>query len=819
MTLKSIYAVAFLTALLNFSNSQTVMAQESDPVALEALLQELTKAKIDTNKVKLLNDISWLYKTIDPDKGIAYAEQGFELATELGWKKGQAITMNHVGINSYYKGDYLGAIPHLLQAIDLSEQIQLTSTLGIGAIMLGLCYENTGQPELALQAYIKSVNALRKIDHPYFKTSLRNTSNLYLNLSKYPEALVVANELYDYSKAHNDEPWQGIAYTLKGNAYQGLSNFPVALQNYYEAIKLYEKHDIKSFMQLGDYDIGIIFQTQGNYDKALEYYNKSLAISEDMGTKETSASVLTNIGSVYDLRKEYKKARSYYLQALEIYEGQGNQKNIARTVYNIGGIYLVEKDYANALLWFERAVAASRNQIDNFQTSVILGLTGEVYYQMAIKNDSILLMQHFQGNKLAAMETALSYTDSAISMLTDQGELKNRAFYLHQKSNIQASLNHHDEALKSYKLYSEINDSLFNIERDKKFVQAEMGYEYGRREDSLNLASTKQKLELQNKIELQALSFEYEAKQAAAQSEQEKQQLAYEEAFKRQQIENEYVRKQMEAEALSQQKDLERKQAEALNKAELIRQRNIRNSTLLGASGLLLFSIVVMRQRNKVKKEKARSEELLLNILPAEIAEELKEKGKAAARDFDRVSILFSDFEGFTEHSAKLSASNLVSEINHCFEAFDGIMGKYKIEKIKTIGDAYMAAGGLPVPSNDSVKNTILAALDMQTFISTRKALMDAQGLPAFEMRVGIHTGPIVAGIVGVKKFQYDIWGDAVNTASRMESAGKVGKVNISQHTYKLVKEDEDFAFESRGKIIAKGKGEMDMWFVSRKNG
>lgn len=167
-----------------------------------------------------------------------------------------------------------------------------------------------------------------------------------------------------------------------------------------------------------------------------------------------------------------------------------------------------------------------------------------------------------------------------------------------------------------------------------------------------------------------------------------------------------------------------------------------------------------------------------------------------------------------------------MAEINHCFEAFDGIIEKYNVEKIKTIGDAYMAAGGLPVPTDDSVKNTVLAALEMQDFIVKRKNEFDAQisspsGRPGgarFEMRVGIHTGPVVAGIVGVKKFQYDIWGDTVNTASRIESNGEAGKVNISQATYELLKGDPDFSFESRGKIEAKGKGEIEMWFVSLNN-
>lgn len=230
---------------------------------------------------------------------------------------------------------------------------------------------------------------------------------------------------------------------------------------------------------------------------------------------------------------------------------------------------------------------------------------------------------------------------------------------------------------------------------------------------------------------------------------------------------------------------------------------------------LLMQQEELARAKDTIEKEKSRSEHLLLNILPAQIIEELKKKGRADAREFEMASILFTDFKGFTTVSERLSAQDLVSEINTCFKAFDNIMGNYNIEKIKTIGDAYMAAGGIPEPSNDSVKNTVLAALEMQEFITDRKEKLDAQRKAGFEMRVGIHTGPIVAGIVGVKKFAYDVWGDTVNTASRMESSGEVGKVNISQATYELLKDELQFHFEYRGKVEAKGKGEIEMYFVS----
>ncbi len=257
---------------------------------------------------------------------------------------------------------------------------------------------------------------------------------------------------------------------------------------------------------------------------------------------------------------------------------------------------------------------------------------------------------------------------------------------------------------------------------------------------------------------------------------------------------------------------------------EIRRETKTRNIAFLSGGVFLvlaagLFSRIryVRISRAALQVEKDRSENLLLNILPAEIPEELKQKGRADARDFELVSILFTDFIGFTEQSARLSANDLVEEINHCFETFDGIMEKYGIEKIKTIGDFYLAAGGLPIPTDGSGKDTVMAALDMQDFITNRKAENDALDKIAFEMRAGIHTAPVVAGIVGVKKFQYDIWGDTVNTASRMESNGEAGKVNISAATYELLKNNPKFSFNNRGNISVKGKGEMEMYFVDLK--
>jgi len=224
----------------------------------------------------------------------------------------------------------------------------------------------------------------------------------------------------------------------------------------------------------------------------------------------------------------------------------------------------------------------------------------------------------------------------------------------------------------------------------------------------------------------------------------------------------------------------------------------------------------IIKQRDEIEREKIRSEELLLNILPQEVAEELKDKGESKAKLVDEVTVLFTDFKDFTAMSEKLTPQELVNEIHDCFSAFDAIMQKHGVEKIKTIGDSYMAAGGLPIPKKTHATDAINAALEIQTFMEKRKIEKQSANEWFFEIRIGIHTGPVVAGIVGLKKFSYDIWGDTVNTASRMESAGETGKVNISGSTYEKVK--TEFTFQHRGKIQAKGKGELEMYFVQRLN-
>ncbi len=219
------------------------------------------------------------------------------------------------------------------------------------------------------------------------------------------------------------------------------------------------------------------------------------------------------------------------------------------------------------------------------------------------------------------------------------------------------------------------------------------------------------------------------------------------------------------------------------------------------------------KQKQILQEEKQKSEKLLLNVLPQEIADQLKNKGAVLPKFYKKASVLFTDFKGFTKISEILSPVEIVKELNFYFEKFDEIIEKHFIEKIKTIGDSYMCAGGIPLRNNSNPFDTVLAGLQMQHFVSEWNDRKKQQNLPIWELRIGIHTGNVISGVIGKKKFAYDIWGDTVNTASRMESAGASGRVNVSKSTYEYIK--DFFDCEYRGKIEVKNKGEIEMYFVN----
>ena len=592
--------------------------------------------------------------------------------------------------------------------------------------------------------------------------------------SKPDSAFILAERLYEFANQQNY-----LSANAQGLYIQGIS---LHQRGIYSEALVYYKNGSDQFEEIGDQEgiasclnaTGLIYLYKNDYSKALNYFTRSLKIRNEINDRQGVASVLNNIGYIYHNQRDYSNALDYYSQSLEIREDIGDQQGIATSLINIGEVYTAQDDYLKSLDYYSRSLKLFE-EIDN-QQGVASALNNFGY---AYRN---------QGD----YPNALNYYLQSLKIREDMGDQHGITTSLNNIGNIYKIMGNYPKAIAYCKNGLELANSVGLLLEQKEGCKClydvykaigngNKALEYHELltviEDSLNAEGTSKKL----------LEMEFQ--------------------------------KQITVDSLAQvEKDL------LVQKANDDEVRKKNKTINIAIGGVLLFMILaggffsrwryIKKSRDIISKEKDRSENLLLNILPPEIAEELKTKGRSDARDFDRVSILFTDFKSFTEASVKLSAQDLVSEINACFEVFDGIMDKYGIEKIKTIGDAYMAAGGLPVPSDGSTKNTVLAALDMQTFISRRKVEMETLGKHSFEMRAGIHTGPVVAGIVGVKKFQYDIWGDTVNTASRMESNGQIGKVNISKHTYELIKDDPQFIFESRGKIKAKGKGEIEMYFV-----
>ena len=549
--------------------------------------------------------------------------------------------------------------------------------------------------------------------------------------------------------------WErGIAaasYSIGAN-YANRSEYAKALEFEYRALEIYEKLNDKPHQAMLLRNIAIVHHNSDNQEKALEYDMRSLKLYEELNNKEGIAALYGNIANVYYSMDNFDKVIEYDLKALHQYEAINNEPGIARMLGNIANFYAEQGNYAEAMVYYFNALRKEKALGNKNGVTRNMGNIGETYLDIyknksVIKPDSLI-----PSGKAANLKKALEYLKTTVE---NAKELKQTEYYLAFGEVLSEAYNlsgNTKEALKTYKEYIVVRDSIYDVEKYNEATRREMDYEYGKREDSITFQKQLAEVRLTDEKKMRS-----------------------------------------------------------------------RDNTFF-ISGLILVFIfsgfmynrwrLTQHQKIIIEKEKLRSDELLLNILPEEVAEELKTKGSAEAKQFEDVTVMFTDFKDFTGISEKLSPAELVAEIDTCFKAFDGIISKHNIEKIKTIGDSYMCAGGLPVANTTNASDVVKAAIEIQDYMQQYSLKQKANNKEVFEIRIGIHTGPVVAGIVGVKKFAYDIWGDTVNIASRMESAGETGKINISGSTYLLIK--DKFKCVHRGKIQAKNKGEIDMYFVEQ---
>lgn len=592
------------------------------------------------------------------------------------------------------------------------------------------------------------------------------------------------------------------------------SEFKKALVSVEESLAIFENLQNNKSIANCYNQIATIYYYQSDFSNALTYFEKSKEYYEKAGFKRGIASTTNNKGAIYYFLGNFPKALDHYKKAMKLHEEMKNEAQVAGTTQNIGNIYTQLNDFKNAKIHFEIAEKNYRKTNNEKALSLVLSSIGRIHKK--------------EGNYEAAFqnfETSLELSIKTNQIQTQAEVLFNLGKLYEAKDDIQKALAIYNESLEvSKQAKSSLHESsaLIAIGALKQKLgktreairNCEQGFEMA---EELNVIS----------IQEEACKCLYDAYKSVNNPAKalifNEQMHLLRDSLDLKQTSDKILNMQFEKEMLldsiaNVEKERILKQR---HKEEVAKKEKQRNIFIIAVCFAIIIALAIFSRLNYIKKsrarlqvEKDRSEHLLHNILPEEVADELKEKGYVDAQDFETASILFTDFKSFTETASHLTPQELVEEINSYFKAFDAIIEHYKIEKIKTIGDAYMAAGGLPKPDIDAVKKTVYAALDMQAFVTKRKFKNTLENKAAFDMRVGIHVGPIVAGIVGVKKFQYDVWGDTVNIASRMESNGAIGKVNISSNIYALIKDHPEFTFEYRGKITAKGKGELEMYFV-----
>ncbi len=576
-----------------------------------------------------------------------------------------------------------------------------------------------------------------------------------------------------------------------------------------EAIKLSEQIQYYKGKALGLKNIGIAYYYQGKDVEALDYWKQSLEVFKQIKDEIGEASILNNIGAIYFNKKDLTNALEYYLQSLKLAEKTKDKLRILTALNNIGGVYFEKQaTHDKALTYFLKALPLSEELNDKEAIGTTSVNLGEIYF---VRNNDSLALKYFN-------QSAIAFNNSASSpyAYNNLGKVYNR------KGDYNTAISYHNKALA---IAEKLNGKL-------DIVQSLMGLAktYISKKDFNTAISYLKKAE---SIALEH-SFSGELKNiydsfSNVYSQLKDYKSAYTYQYKFSAIKDTLYNIEADRKLGSLQFDfdIKKKQNEVdlltkdnqLQEADIKRQKVAKNAFLVGLFLILMIAIITYRSYlSKVKtnkildKQKDEIEGLLLNILPAEVAKELQTTGEAVPRHYDEVSVLFSDFKGFTAHAEKLSPQELVKELNTCFIAFDNIVGKYNLEKIKTIGDSYMCAGGIPVEEKGHVFNMIKASIEMQDWIKENNLRRNNIGLESWDLRIGIHVGPIVAGVVGKKKYAYDIWGSTVNIASRMESNGEPGKVNISEATYNLIK--NEFNCSYRGKINAKNVGEIDMYFL-----
>ena len=580
------------------------------------------------------------------------------------------------------------------------------------------------------------------------------------------EYAINATEL---ARSINDVERYAFALKNVGLGYYYKADFVSVLEYWEASLEAFESIDHKQGVANLLSNIGAVYYSSGSNNKALDYYLRALKISDESGDDFRKATVLQNIGAVYETTEEYEESKEYLTQALNMCEELGYSKGIATAALNLGEIYMHDEQYLEASGYFERAR-------ENFA---------------AIEDNSLptaIIMIGKLNAKLNNNAKALSELEEAYEMAAEGEGKVAMAQALNEKGDILLSMDRTSEAISTLQEALGLGLQIGKTE-DLSHTYATLSEAYR------DLADFSHALQYQDSlIATNKHIFDSEKSQQLADL----------------QLQVNIQRKESEIAILNADNEIK---SEQIARANLFRNFLIATALfLLIVVGGIAYQYRFAKKTNRIiTEERNKSDQLLLNILPEDTADELKQNGFVKAKKYEFATVLFTDFVAFTRKAEKIPPEDLVKSVDYYFKNFDTIVAKHNLEKIKTIGDADMCAGGVPQKNENNTLDALKAAMEILEFVQETMKNPPPNITP-FNIRVGINCGPVVAGVVGNTKFQFDIWGDTVNVASRMEVNCEPNKINVSENVYNQLK--DDWPFEFRGEIDVKNRGKMKMYYL-----
>lgn len=608
------------------------------------------------------------------------------------------------------------------------------------------------------------------VDNSKLHTLILKTITSYLTIAFFFSAINsliaqdqrIADSLAIY---YNDDKIKGLEriILLEALTYNELNDLNLSIKYATELIELSELANENGHLYNGYFHRGSVYSYNGELEKALTDLFKSAEIAVEHKTIESEGISYMSIGGVYNKLGNHENSELYYAKAINKIRIHSDSITLGSALLNAGDAAFNNKKYKKALVYFEETDQIFKNINYSIGIAYNNGNMGMVYAEQG-KDD---LAEEKINKAISILEEIKDYYPISVYLTYMSDIYLRKNDWLNAQKyaerSLQLALNHNlkaqirDANLKLSELYQENGDY-------KKSIDYLNNY-YIYRDSIINLEAIERVADLRTNFEVS--------------------------------------QKQIEIDLLDQKRQKQR----------IIIIAIIIALSLISILTVMLFrrNLFIKKTRSVIQKERDLSNKLLRNILPEETAKELLKNGKVKPRKINQASVLFTDFKGFTKKSENLSPEQLVESVNFYYSKFDEIVQKYGLEKIKTIGDAYMVAGGLPFPTQDHAVKIVEAALDISKFVKETK-LDDSDLITHFDIRIGVNSGPVVAGVVGIKKFAYDIWGDTVNIASRMESNSEPGKINVSESTYEFIKHKFDCTY--RGEIETKNRGKLKMYFV-----